>query len=966
MQSKEDIIPTEPAAHTNTSRSHQHLSFPRFRVGTRRKRLDSRDVETVRSGLKNDSGDQLPKERRETMRSASRRRFMKAAAAAPAVAYGAGRAAFGDGARKPAGDRADYRSPWHRMPDRYWPGPCNWANPWEDWQLQQGRLVCTKTGRGKRTVHCLTHQLNDAPAGAEIAVTIQYCGNKATETGAGLVDGIGKTGAGEVAGSAGFELGIRLRDPIDDYRSRLLGGSGLLVGLTGSGELLIGPKSRLESPTLSAALGAGRPVRLTCTIAPEDAGKTFRLDLEAAEPGGAVHGRLTKTGIAASQLQGNVALINNLPPSVAGVAPQGLYAFSDWTIGGPKITASPGQRFGPILWTLYTLSRRVMKMTAQMPPLGEADRDTAELQVHSGEAWRTIATAAIDPLAHTATFRVPDWDDGRDTPYRVVWSQQYTDGTSESYDWSGTVRRDPKEKNEIVVAGYCCFIDYLFPNVDLAEQSRRVDPDVMFFMGDQIYEGVGGFGIIREGDLHRMTINYLRKVALVGWSFRELTRDRPTVWMPDDHDVYQGNVWGAGGRKITLEEWNSRTEYEGAMCVGAKGGYVQPAEFVKAVERTQTSHLPDPYDPTPVEQGIGVYYTALDYGRLSFAILEDRKFKSGPMSVFRHKSHRPDWITNRAAALAADVPEAVLLGERQLKFLADWVTDWRDVVAKIAVSQTIFCNAATHHGTADHFLVADMDSNGWPQSGRRAALDVLRRGYAFMLGGDQHLPTAIQHGIAKHHDAGFSFCVPAGATGYQRWWRPEEIETMHREGNRHGNRPNTGRYTDGFGNLIDVHAVANPPLQRDSTTRLEMGKQKSAGFGVVRVDKSRGELTLEAWPVGIDPTGPRTAAYPGWPMTIGVAECGGTANPTLPPVVLSEWKDDVLPVIRVRDASGATVSMIRMSRRRFAPRVFDAHGAYTVEVVLPEAADRGGRVIQAFENVRAGQASELTVEVDSR
>ena len=48
------------------------------------------------------------------------------------------------------------------------------------------------------------------------------------------------------------------------------------------------------------------------------------------------------------------------------------------------------------------------------------------------------------------------------------------------------------------------------------------------------------------------------------------------------------------------------------------------------VQRVQTSHLPDPFDPTPVLQGICVYYTDLLWGGVSFAILEDRKWKSAP------------------------------------------------------------------------------------------------------------------------------------------------------------------------------------------------------------------------------------------------------------------------------------------------------------------------------------------------
>jgi len=888
------------------------------------------------------------------MKKISRRGFVKRAAVVPAAGCLSGGLGRGLIAGEVGGENG-YRSPWQRLPDRYWTGPDTWANPWEDWQIQGGKLVCTKAARGNRNVHCLTHQLNDASAEAEIAVTVEYCGAKASETGEGLVDQIGKGEGGKVVGSAGMEIGIRVKDPIDDYRSRLLFGSGMPVGITGTGDLVIGRRARAKSPTLAAALAAGKPVRLVCRIRPEPGRGTFQIELEAVS-----HGTVRQTGIAAEQMTGNVALVNNLPEQVAKLKPAGLFAFSDWTIAGPKVTASPGQSFGPILWTLYTLSDRVMKMTAQMPPLGQADRDTAELQTQSTAGWKTVATAKIDPLAHTATFRVADWDDAKDTPYRVVWTQQFTDGTTEEHSWSGIVRHDPKEKPEIVVAGYCCFMDYLFPNADVARQTAEVDPDVMFFMGDQIYEPVGGFGIIREGDLHRMTVNYLRKLALLGWSMREVTKDRPTVWTPDDHDVYHGNVWGAGGRKITLEEWTSKTEYQGSPCTGSKGGYVQPAEFVKAVERTQTAHLPDPFDPTPVEQGIGVYYTAMNYGRVSFAILEDRKFKSGPMAVFKHKSHRPDWITDRASALAADVPEAVLLGDRQLKFLRDWVADWRGADVKMTISQTIFANAATHHGQPLHFLVADMDSNGWPQSGRKAALDLIRRAHALMLGGDQHLPTIIQHGIRKHHDAGFSFCVPAGATGYQRWWRPEEIPEMERTGPRHEDHPNTGKYADGFGNLLDICAVANPPIERNWTSRLDMGRKKSAGFGVVRVDKKKGRFTLEAWPVGVDPT-PNAAQYPGWPMTVTVSDSAGAANPTLPAIVLEGWNRDTLPVVEVRNTAGELVTMVRMPGVRFAPRVFDADGEYTVRLLLPDAAEPRDRVVKTFERVRVGQGGSLVV-----
>ena len=56
-------------------------------------------------------------------------------------------------------------------------------------------------------------------------------------------------------------------------------------------------------------------------------------------------------------------------------------------------------------------------------------------------------------------------------------------------------------------------------------------------------------------------------------------------------------------------------------------------DWVNAVQRTQSGHLPDPVDPEPCPSGIEVYFTELRYGGASFAIIEDRKFKTGPADI---------------------------------------------------------------------------------------------------------------------------------------------------------------------------------------------------------------------------------------------------------------------------------------------------------------------------------------------
>ena len=40
--------------------------------------------------------------------------------------------------------------------------------------------------------------------------------------------------------------------------------------------------------------------------------------------------------------------------------------------------------------------------------------------------------------------------------------------------------------------------DGAFPNHYLQQNIIAQDPDVLFFAGDQLYEGNGGFGIVRQ------------------------------------------------------------------------------------------------------------------------------------------------------------------------------------------------------------------------------------------------------------------------------------------------------------------------------------------------------------------------------------------------------------------------------------------------------------------------------------
>ena len=815
---------------------------------------------------------------------------------------------------------AEFASAWPEQVERPWVGPEYWANPLQDWRISEGRLEALVPG-GNRNVNLLTYDLGADRGGFTMSVRLGR-----------IRPGEGKLSAGWV----GFRAGIR--GQIDDYRHAVLRGRGLDAGVNTDGRLFIGK----ESDAARVAVRSFADIELRLDARPQGGG--YRLTLSAQDARGRGLGRVSAV-VEADRLIGNVALV--VDSATSGERTQNSYRregverkgnlrfwFRDWRVSGSKLRHFPDRAFGPILWAQHALSRGVLKMTAQMPPLGRGDEQAVALQIRENGAWKSLGDTQIDTLARTAGFRIENWPAERDVPYRLVYRLLLPDGSRKPHYWTGTVRREPVEKETLVVAAFTGNKDTGFPNSDIVRNVGFDNPDVLFFSGDQIYEDVAGYGIQRL-PVETAALDYLRKWYLLGWAFGDLMRDRVTVHMPDDHDVYQGNIWGGGGRRQPMSEHQ-------------RGGYVMPPEWVNAVQRTQTSHLPDPYDPRPIEQGIGVYFSELNYGRVSFAIVEDRKFKSGPKGITPPTGGRPDHVTDpNFDPNAYDAPGAKLLGERQLAFIRDWAADWRHAFFKVSLTQSIFANAATTHGANKMRLVADLDSNGWPQSGRNRALAELRKGFAFMIGGDQHLPSIVHHGIDAFGDAGYSFCVPSIAAGYPRAYEPETPAQ-----NRPEDAPAyAGDRFDGLGNRMTIYAVANPE-KRQRKTPLDLLHDKASGYGLVRFNKTTRRITMECRRLLVDPSqSPEGTQFAGWPRTIAQTEnYGRKAAGYLPEIRVRGLLNPVVQVID--ESNGEIVYTLRIAGDRFRPKIFRRWGTYTVRVGDPEsnrfqernglAADAGG------------------------
>ncbi len=541
-----------------------------------------------------------------------------------------------------------------------------------------------------------------------------------------------------------------------------------------------------------------------------------------------------------------------------------------------------------ICFTLYTVENDVLKLSAQLYPLRDKEPREVQLEVKASEVWKPIATSKVDEKGWLATFRMEGWDNRRDVDYRVT----HAGGSV----YGGRIRKDPIDKDEIVVAAFTGNSNSdRGPRQDIIDNIKAQDPDLLFFSGDQSY------------DHKQHTAAWL----LFGRQFGEIIRDRPTITIPDDHDVGQGNLWGESGGV--------------ALLPGASdGGYLMPAEYVNMVQRAQTSHLPDPFDATPVEQDISVYYTSLHVGGIDFAIIEDRKWKTGPAGLIPPHGPRADHIKlPDYDPQVVDVPEARLLGARQLHFLHTWGQDWAGSEMKAVLSQTIFAGGAHVHGSGDGRVTADLDSNGWPQSGRNRALHEIRRSFGFHIAGDQHLATVMHHGTNAWEDSGYSFCVPSIVNYYGRWWLPLEKPLDHDPTNpleNSGPLENTGRYRDGFGNKLLMHAYANP--NKDN--------YQAAGYGLVRFQKSTRRITMECWPRHVDVSKPDAKQYPGWPITIHQEDnYGREAIAWLPTLQITGAENPVVQVIA--ESTGEIVYTIRINENSWRPKVF-YKGNYTIRV----------------------------------
>ncbi|SHJ69861.1 PhoD-like phosphatase [Pseudozobellia thermophila] len=773
-----------------------------------------------------------------------------------------------------------FKTDFGKLNERVWIGSSFWAVPMEDWAIKNRRLEFSGVEKQSR-LHILTYVLGEGQGDFTMAANL------------GLLENKGHTGG------VGFALGIRDHTDPTSVKAACYFGKGISIGVNLEGDLYIDDRKE----TLPIGFDFDN---FYLQMKGRNTGNGTRLTIEARD---SIGKKAILEHTVSGDLVGLVALENK------GKQKKGsAFWWADIQLSGTKVQYRPENAFGPILWAMYTLSRGQLKLTAQLPPVGTKDSQQVELQFLRNGKWIKAAKGQIDPVSFTSTFTVDDWDASEDVQYRLRYS---LDKKWHSYE--GVVRQEPLGR-ALIFGGLTCQHAMGFPYRPLVENLGKSNPDILYFSGDQLYEGNGGYPIKREPE-DKAILNYLGKWYMFGWAFGEMLRNRPTICTPDDHDVYQGNLWGEGGEGISFEEWKKVRD--------AHGGLVQTPNFVNVVNKTQCGHMPAAYDPTPMKSDISTWYTHLVYGKVSFAIVSDRLFKSGPEMV-REGEGRIDHLTEPAKPGELDADDLSFLGQRQLDFLTDWVADWKGANMKVLLSQTLFSNVGTHHGPEKQFLFGDLDSGGWPKSKRDKVIETIRKACAFHINGDQHLPFIVQYSVDEPRDGGWTFCTPAISTGYPRWGQPDSVNLPFTDRPEHG-LPNTGCYRDGFGNDNYIYAVGNPTDDFDGeTNRYKRAQKKASGYGIITFDTLERTIKIEAIRFLADlNTDSEANTYPGWPLTIRQSDNDGRRPIGYLPKLVMATPDQVVKV--VNEDTQELVHAMRVKGNTYIPKVYE-QGKYTLVI----------------------------------
>ncbi len=809
---------------------------------------------------------------------------------------------------------------WPLNVSRQWIGPDFYAQRLEDWRLNKGVIECLGGG-ANRYLYLLTGEAAEGSGLLEVSVRVSVPELPARARARNYV---------------GLRLGIK--SPGGDYREAAVGGQGLEAGLTTEGLLFIGELESVGSDEkqeeLKRALRKGLELRLVL----ETAGSQSALRLAVVEPEtGKVLDELEETRLTGNKTAGGLALISSLPEVRVG-AESAVSRWREFRVQGNLFRNRPERALGPVVFTLYTLSRNKLTLTAHLVPGCLESGAGAVLEIREDGNWVQAGRSRVDSASLLARFRVAGWDSSRDHEFRVRLEGQEP-GLEITHNPIGIIRKEPFDRERLLLAVLSNHQEEGYPHHGLVSALKKQNPDLLFFAGNQVFGRPSSFWREKFA-LEEARREYLRQWLLFGWAFSELLKDRPAVILPDTRDFFQTKLWGENGRLVKTDD------FPDPVAAQDSGGFLMPPEFIDLVLATQTSHLPEIEGGSASEKDGVPYFREIRYGGLSLAVACDRWFRSAPASIWPEARIRNGWAWNSEFDLKkqASLKQARLLGPAQLKLLRKWAEDWSEGVwMKALLTQSLRVSLLTLPAgrpgdealwqlqplkpgeyPPDDLPVADFTSGGWPKPDRDETIRILRQAFALHLSGSGGPPAALQYGLEKPGDAVWAFVPPPIVAGPAVRWMPKPVSrTLINKA-----PVATGDYEDAFGNKFSLKVITNP--FEGEAMRPGRG---SAGYGLVMFDRNERRVMLDCLVRPDNSPDAQYKSYPGWPVAFSQLENDGRQPVAYLPLLQFRGISD--PVIQVVDEkSKEVVYTLRIKGTEFRPPVFRA-GNYTIHCGQP-------------------------------
>jgi hypothetical protein len=166
---------------------------------------------------------------------------------------------------------------------------------------------------------------------------------------------------------------------------------------------------------------------------------------------------------------------------------------------------------------------------------------------------------------------------------------------------------------------------------------------------------------------------------------------------------------------------------------------------------------------------------------------------------------------------------------------------------------------------------------------------------------------------------------------YLRWFLPDELDRPVLDRPEHG-YPNTGKYTDAFGNKNYVYAIGNPGKNTvDNDSRYTHALIRSSGFGFVTFDQVSRDIKIDAWRFIADVENPNPIRdqFPGWPFQINQYDNFGSGAKNLLPEFIVNKPNQVIQI--TNNKTGETEYVFRMKGEKIQPKVFTS-GTYSIKI----------------------------------